>query len=330
MPRSTLTAVLLVALSACQGSDPQPLQLVFRDRFHDGPGVVAGGGASEFVGYFRPNGVGFGMDLRLVRHRAANPDQLEVVGELPTSDVSTSPMLALSGPRAVWWLGSTATLVDLADPGLATTTIALALSGPTSMAVGGHWLLAADGRQLELVDLNSPGTPASFQAPAAVTSLLATQDLFLAFTTSGYVLVTPAGATPTFQAFDDAIIRNFQSAFADGTDAMVSGPGLAFSSSRVVRLDLTVPAAPVIVRSIEVPREYAGFAWDGAGTSVVGVLVDSFGPVLEGYLVHEQADGFSARGIPFPSTRAIGTSFAAHADRLIVQDSEGLGLYRFQ
>ncbi len=327
MPRFTPAALALLGLLACHGSDPQPLEFILGDDFYARGSLVAGGGSNELVAYTRSDGSG-NTSVRVLRHDAERPDELELVGEvdLGWGWGATVDHLAVSESVAAASGSGGITLIDLASPSLALSTLPMA-SPPTALALSGRWLLTASGSQLTLVDLDDPASTASNVAASPVTAILSTQGTFLVFTGSGYVHVTP-GPTVTWRAVDDAVIRNFNGAFADGLEAVVAGPSLTLGRSRVVRLDLRSPGSPAVLRSHEVDGAFAGFAWDGGTTSVVAVGGgDAFSAVHEGYVVREQGGAFTSFGIPLPQWFGRGNGIAAHADHLFALSDANFGFY---
>lgn len=337
--RARLALLPLLALSACEflgqlrdpESDPQPVELVAADAFSNAHlSMIAGGGASPFVAYTRWDSNESKSLVRLARHDAAHPDELEILADVSAGDVAA---VFVQGDVAVLWGHPDITVVDLASPELASRTVATPVFGSGSsgssplVAVSGRWLLVSLGDEIALRDLEAPTFSADFTAGSPVTAALSTQDCFLAFTTTGYVHVTPDPLAPTFTTVTDPILRNFKAAFADGAEAIVAGPSLALGKSRVVRLDLASPSAPAVLRSHEVTVPYSFFAWDGGTTSVLatGSGDDS---VLEGYVVHEVGDTFTSAGIPLPMWSGGKNPLAAHGGRLFALGYGGFGVYR--
>ena len=328
-----LALLALLALPACDfldqlrdpQSEPQPIELVSADEFYGDGSVIAGGGQSPFVAYSRWDANTGTRSVRVLRHDAARPDSLELVGDFGTG---SDPRLFVQEDVAVVCDGADMRLIEVASPALSSTAMASPTFGPPqALAVSGRWLVAASDSTLALLDLQTPTSVTSYAAPAAVTAVLATQGTFLAFTATGYVHVTPDPASPTFTAVSDPVLRNFRSAFPDGAEAMVAGPSLALGRSRVVRLDLADPAAPAVRRSHEVDGAFRFFAWDGASISVIATGGDGAN-VHEGYVVHEAREAFTSQGIPLPAWWRDGNPIAAHAGRLFALSSGGLGFYR--
>jgi hypothetical protein len=312
--------IALFALVACRGSDPQPLVFLTGEQFNTVSSIVVGGGSSEFVGYTRP---GF---VRLLRYDQGSPGQVALVGDIDlwaTGDVS---VMAIAGTVAILGSSTHATLVDLTSPLLASKTVPLSML-PDALALDGRWLLTASGNTLTLTDIEQVSPPASAVVTSAVTALVATQGSFLAFTRSGYVHVTPDATAPTFDAVQNPIIRNFQSAFADGAEALVAGPAVSVGRSRVVRLDLRSPGAPAMIRSYEVNGDFGFFAWDGASTSVVAIAGGWGHTVTEGYVVREENGSFTSFGIPLPERSDTANPIAAHANLLFAVGQDGFGVY---
>jgi len=332
MPRLALLLATLAALPACQGSDPQPLQLISRDPFYGDGGVIGGGGASSMVGYTVPSG-GFNTTMiRLVRHDAANPDQLTFVGDVALEPGVEVTRVVVTDQVSAVVAGGEVSLVDLSVPSLPVDVLSFA-RGVEGVAVEGRWLLAISGNDLALVNRDAPLSITTYTSSVAPTGILATQGMFLVFTTTGYVTVDPSGPTPTFQPVADPDLRNIRDAYADGAGAVVAGPGAAVAQSKVLRLDLTAPASPVVVWRHDVPGSYVTFAWDGASTSVVAVHGDGDGfpgSFREGFLVREADDGVHDTGIPLPLWFGGGHPLAAHASRLFAMDESGMLLLGFR
>ncbi len=136
--------------------------------------------------------------------------------------------------------------------------------------------------------------------------------------------------TPVFTAVDHGVLRNFRGVYPDGAEAIVAGPSTTLGKSRVARLDLTSPAAPVVVRSDEIAAPFGFFAWDGETTSIVAAAGVGATPVHEGYVVHEEGGAFTSAGIPLPQHFGTANPIAAHADRLFALSDFGFGMYRIR
>jgi hypothetical protein len=328
--RLSLAPLLVAALLACRGSDPQPLQFLGGDDFRvwDIEPHLAGGGVSGVFAYTRPWSTD-GALLRVLRHDPNAPDVLTHLGEVEFG-AGTGEVFASDAIIAVVRVGGV-TLVDAADPALPMTDISLA-SPPKLLAADARWVLAASGSTLTLVDRSAPSTRTTATAPAEVTCLLATQGSFLAFTANGYVHVVP-GDVPAFVATAHAAIRGFRAGFADGAEAMVAGPATTIGRSRVARLDLSNPAAPAVLRSHDVDGEFGSFAWDGGDTSVVGIVTHTdpyWEPTVgieEGWVVHEADGAFTSVGTPLPTWQPL-PAMAAHAGYLFALSGAGFGFYR--
>ncbi|HET8538479.1 MAG TPA: hypothetical protein VFL83_01275 [Anaeromyxobacter sp.] len=334
-------ALLLTALlSACQGSDPQPLVWIDGDTFYPGNiAFVAGGGASEFIAYTRfSNSATAPNTIRLLRHRAARPDALELVGDvdLGLGWAAAVSRLFVTGGAAVPCLGSTCWVIDLTSEALPRSTITLP-GEPDGLAIHGRWLVSGAGTTVSLLDLQG-GPGATFTARAPVTSVLPVPPpplpeppagpTFLAFTTVGYVRVT-ADAAPTFAEVDDPTLRSFAAAFPDGAGGLVAGPSPTYGFSRVVRLDLSSPATPVVSHVEELPVHFASFAWDGGATSVVAASPgETFAPLRDGYVLRELEGEFTSAGIPLPQWWGDGVTVAMHADRLFTMSNSGFDMFR--
>lgn len=332
MPVRACAVLALIAFAACRGSDPQPLEFVWGDDVWSR--AIAGGGSSDVVAYSRYDMYTASLSVRFLRHDAARPDDLRLVGDVDVAGWELG-CLFVSGTVAVFCAGGV-TAVDLASGSLPTRTLPLSTS-PQALAAQGRWLLAAAGNTLTLVDLEqpSPAAVASAVASASVTAVLATNGLFFAFTTAGYVRVAPDAVAPVFAEVEDASIRNFRAAYPDGVQAIVAGPSAAVGRSRVARLEFVAPPtqgaplSPVLVSEHEVPAPFAAFAWDGGTTSIVAIASGgTFGEIHEGHVVHEGAGSFTSAGIPLPPYSGSGNPIAAHADRLFAIGSSGIGMYR--
>ncbi len=330
MLRPSVPALALLVLVACRGSDPQPLEFIQGDDFSGWNAVVAGGGSSDFVGYTRWDGLG-NWDIRLLRHLASSPDELEFLGDvrLDLAWNANSPRLFVSDTFAAVCCGTGITLIDLTAPSLTRRTISAGVE-PDALAVNGRWLLTGSASTLTLVDLDGTSSPSSFATASPVTGMVSTAGSFLAFTKGGHVHVTPDATAPAFDEVDDMEVRNFQGAFADGTEAIVAGPAATLGRSRVVRLDLSSPGSPVVLRSHEVDGTFADFAWDGGSTSVVAVADERY-MYGQGYVVREEGGTFRSFGIPLPPPSwGTGGSITAHADRLFALSNTGFGFYRIR
>jgi hypothetical protein len=325
MSRCSLAALALFALLACRASDPQPLEFILGDDFSATSAILAGGGSSGLVAYTRWDGSG-NTSVRVVRYDAAAPEQLALLGEVDLGWGATVSQLAVSEDVAAASGSQGITLIDLGSASLATSLVPLE-APPTVMAMEGRWLLAASGSQLILVDLEEGAPVASLVGPSSFTAILASQGTFFAFDASGYVHVTPE-PTVRWLRVEDAAIRNFHGAFADGAEAVVAGPSLSLGRSRVVRLDLRSPASPVVLRSHEVEGTFAAFAWDGGDTAVIAVGgSDAFSAIREGFVVRESDGTFTSFGIPLPPRFGRANGIAAHADHLFALSDESFGLY---
>jgi len=325
-----LCGLILAAIAACQGSDPQPLELVAVDPFGDQGSLVAGGGASSTVG-FTASRESVPI-VRFVRHDVASPDLTALVGDVRFAESGSVTRLVVSDEAAVATVGGIVKVVDLSDPTLPVESLD-GVGDAADLAVKGRWVLAAVGGELVLVDRDAPVTPARYAAIGAPTALLATQGGFLAFTTIGYVVVDPGAANP-FTESSDALLANVEDARADGAGAVVAGPAPSFGRSRLLRLDLTDPASPVIVRTLELEGAYVAFAWDGDSTAVVAIhgAGDDANPrsFHEGYVVREEADGFAAVGVPLTFWSVGDQPLSAHASRLFAAQARGLALLRIR
>jgi hypothetical protein len=301
------------------------------DRFGDQTSLVAGGGASSTIGHTASSG-GYQV-LRLARHDAASPDQTVFLGDVSFNGAGGITRLVVNDEAAAANVGGVVTIVDLSVPSLPIEVLP-ALGNPADLVVAGRWVLAAAGNDLVLVNRDAPLATTGYTAAGTPTALIATQGVFLAFTTAGYVVVDPAGAAPSFSEVSDAALANLRDAYAGGAGAMVAGPAASFGRSRVLRLDLATPAAPAIVRSHEVPGSYVTFAWDGGSTSVVAIHGDGDGPdprsFHEGYVVREETDGFADFGVPLTFWSQSSQPLAAHANHLFAVEARGLLFLRIR
>lgn len=279
--------------------------------------TLAGGGASGVVAYSAWDGYGH-SPLRVLRHDAAHPDQLADLGTVDLPGYGWE-QLALTGTRAVAGTGgSQIVLVDFTGPDLATTTVQLG-AAPTKVLADGRWLLAASGTRLELVDTTAPATRFTSAAPSPVTSILETAGGFVAFTETGFVRVEPDASSPSFVSSTSVEVRRFRRAFLDGTDAVAAGPAATFGMTRIARLDLSNPRAPVVKKSSELNGEYASFAWDGGEISTLEILGVRGTGWDHGYVVREGPGGFTGTAIQFPYWwQEAETHVAAHAARLFL------------
>jgi hypothetical protein len=268
-----------------------------------------------------------------VRHDAASPDRTTLLGDVSFSGGGSITRLAVTDQSAAVNVNGVVRVVDLSGPSLSIEALP-ALGDADALALAGRWVLAAAGNDLVVVSRDAPDATTTYSAAATPTALLATQGSFLAFTATGYVAVDPTSATTIFREVSDPALANVRDAQAGGATAVVAGPSSTFGRSRVLRLDLTDPAAPAIVRGHEVPGTYVTFAWDGTSTSVVAVHGDGDGadPLRfhEGYVVREGADGFSDAGVPLTFWSESGEPLAAHADRLFAVEARGLLFLRIR
>ncbi len=298
-----------------------PFELIRSESLYT-PAMLSGGGASGVFAYGAWDGYGH-WPLRIVRHDAARPDELTVLGTIDPGYGWSVSALALSGTRAVVAAGTAVTVVDFTGPDLVTTALQLS-AVPTSVLADGRWLLAAAGSSLELVDTTAPTTRYTAAVPSPVDSLLAIAGGFVAFTDTGYVRVKPDAVSPTFVATTSQAVRAFRRAFADGAEALAAGPSTNVGKVRVVRLDLSAPDAPVVKKETELDGAYGSFAWDGGQTSTLEIQGDMGSGLYQGYVIHEGAEGFAGTRVPFPLWVAGDqTHVAAHASRLFLLQQSG-------
>lgn len=324
--------LLLTTLSGCQGSDPQPLEPVSLDRFAGQDSLVSGGGASSIVGYTAPS-AGFLPALRLVRHDAGSPEQLQPLGDVSFAGGGTITRLRVNDEAAALVLDGAVRVVDLTVPSLPVEGL-LVPGAAVDVAVRGRWVAAAIDHGLVLVHRDEPTIAYPFAATSTPGALLATGATFLAFTTTGYVVADTSGPVPAFQEVSDPILRDLRAAEASAGTALVAGPGDAPDRSRVLRLDLTDPAVPVVVHAQEVPGGFVALAWDGGATSVIAVHGEGDGaePTAfhQGYLLHESSGGFQQAGIPLPFWSRCDQPLAAHAGHLFAVEAVGLAHLRIR
>jgi hypothetical protein len=321
-----LLVLALALLSACAGSDRQPLDPVLRDGFRAEGSIIAGG-PTGVVAYTRNDGTGY-IRLRVLRHDAATPDVVEVAGEIELGFLATVSCLAVTATDVVACSGGEVTLFSLGANAFSPSTVSLPIA-PDVVAAEGRWLLAAEGSRLVLVDLEG-GPISAFDSSTPVTAVVATGEAFLAFTNSGYVHVRPDAVSPSFTSVASPALRNLRWAWADGAVALAAGPASTLARSQVLRLDVSSPATPVVVARGEVPVEFDQFAGDGGAMSVIAGADDRFTGTGDGYVVRERSGGFQSAGIPLPHDLGRRTSIAVHADRLFALGIDGLGVYRIQ
>jgi len=323
--------LLLAALAGCQGSDPQPLEPVSLDRFAGQDSLVDGGGASSVVGFTSPSG-SFLPTVRLVRHEAASPERLQLLGDVSFAGVRIT-RLRVTDEAAALVVDGGVRVVDLSAPSLPVEGIAV--PGPAvDLAVSGRWVAVAIDHGLVLVHRDEPSVTHPFATTSTPSALLATGGSFLAFTTTGYVVADTSGAAPTFQEVSDPVLGNLRAAAASGSTALVAGPGASPDRSRVLRLDLTSPSMPLVVHGQEVPGAFVAFASDGDDLSVIAIHGDgdTSEPTAfhQGYLLRESSSGFQYAGLPLPFWSLGDQPLAAHAGHLFAVEAVGLGLLRIR
>lgn len=316
----------LALLTACAGSDRQPLEPVLKDEFYS-EGATIAGGPTGVVAYTRYDGTGQ-VRLRILRHDAAAPDVVEVAGEIDLGFLGQVGCLAVTTTDVVACRGQQVTLFGLEANALSPRTVALPIA-PAVVAAEGRWLLAAKASSLVLADLET-GTTHTFDSVTPVTAVVAAGGEFLAFTGGGYVHVRPDAVSPVFTSAGDAVLRNLRWAWSDGAVAVAAGPAPTLGWSIVLRLDVSRPATPVIVAALQVPLEFRAFGWDGGAMSVVAGGDDGSSGIKQGYVVREQPGGLQGAGIPLPLYFGGGNPIAAHGDRLFALGRDGLGVYRVQ
>jgi hypothetical protein len=323
-----LALLACIAFAACQGSDPQALELVSLDPFGAQDSLIEGGGASSIVGYTSPAGSGI-PTLRLVKHDAANPDRVEPIRDVGFSGANAITRLRVTDEAAVLVVDGSVRLVDLSVPGQPSEQIPVA-GVVGDVAAAGRWVAAAVEGGVALVNRDAPATSYPFAAASTPTALLASAGGFLAFTATGYVVVDLAGAEPAFWEVSDPVLRDLRSVAAAGGGALAAGPAATPGRSRVLRLDLSDPGAPVVVRSHECAGAFVAFAWDGGVTSVIAVhgAGDDAAPASfhQGYLLREGPGGFEESGLPLPFWSQSSQPIAAHANRLFAAQAGGVAL----
>lgn len=328
-PLALLASAVLAA--GCLKSDPQALQLLEHDDYQAWPwATTGGGGATDLVAYSRESYDG-NVEIRVLRHDAAQPDRLESLGEVNLGTAAAPSSIVVSGTTVLALLGPTVIVVEAGAGPLATSTLSL-YPEPNLVTADDRWLLAASGSTLTLIDRTSPTSRASLDAPADVTALLPTGGSFLAFTTAGFVHVTPALPTPGAVAVADANVRGFRSVYGAGVEALAAGPATKLAS-RIARLDLSDPAAPAVRWIAEVPGAFYAFAWDGEDTAVLALEETEPGStapwVYEAWVLRERNGGpVPPFGIPLPGWRPGTPNLAAHAGDLFVVGGPGFGHYR--
>jgi hypothetical protein len=329
--RRLLLLAILAALAACQGSDPQPLTLLSLDHLGGADSLVDGGGAAATLGYTVQDGTST-PTIRLVRHDAASPDTLAFLGDVAFTAGGRVTRLRVSDEAAGVILSGTVWVVDLAAPTLATMQLP-APDTAVDLAVAGRWVAVAVDHGLYLVDRGDPRRTFLQAAVSTPTALLATPGGFLAFTTAGYVMADTTSGTPAFAEVVAPALANLQAATPAGSGAMAAGPGSAFDRTRVVRLDLTDPAAPAVAASQEVSGAFAGFAWDGGDASVVAIHGDDDGAAPttfhQGYLLREGGGGFHGSAVPLSFWSLSGQPLAARSGLLLAAGASGVALSRF-
>ena len=148
------------------------------------------------------------------------------------------------------------------------------------------------------------------------------------------MVVDTSGAVPAFHEVSDPDLGNLRAAIASGATALVAGPASSSDRTRVLRLDLADPAAPVVVRRQEVPGAFVALASDGAGTAVVAIHGE--GDTAEstafhqGYLLRESGGGFQVTGLPLAFWSQSQQPLAAHAGHLFAVQGVGLGHLRIR
>ncbi len=334
-PRRRLAPPLLaLALAGCQGSDPQPLTLLSSDAFGGASSLVDGGGADATIGYTSSAASGL-PTLRLARHDAASLDVVVPLGDVVFRDGGRASRLRVTDEAAALLVSGVAWVVDPADPALSAERLSLP-DGVTDLAVSGRWVAAATDRALVLLDRDDPAGPASFATTSTPTGLTATRAGFLAFTTTGYLVVDTGVPGGSVTEVADPVLRDLREARpdADRGTAVAAGPGSAADRSRVLRLDLSTPATPVVLRSAEVAGRFVAFAWDGGDASVLAIhgAGDDARPESfhEGWLLRERAGGFEVSGLPLPFWSTSAQPLAARAGRLLAAQGGGAALLRLR
>lgn len=328
--------LLLAALAGCQGSDPQPLEPVSLDRFAGQDSLVAGGGGSSIVGYTSPAG-SFLPTVRFVRHDPANPEQVQLLGDVTFGGGGRISRLRVNDDAAALIVEGGVRVVDLAAPSLPVEGIPVPIPVPgiaVEVAVGGRWVAVAIDHGLVLVHRDDPLVAHPFTASSTPGALLATGSSFLALTTMGFVVADTSGPVPTFLEVSEPNLGGLRAAEVSGSSALVAGPGSSPDRSRVLRLDLTSPRVPVVVHEQEIPGTFVALAWDGGATSVIAVRGEGDGPeptaFHQGYLLRESAGGFEATGLPLPFWSISDQPLAARAGHLFAVQAAGLAFLKIR
>lgn len=335
IPRPAAAALLLCALglAGCQGSDPQPLSLVSRDAFGGSESLVDGGGGGATLGFGSPPVTG-PTSVRLLRLDAADPDLATLIGDVPLGGRATR--LRVTDEAVAALVGGALLVADAADPALLPVAFE-APEGAADLAVRGRWIAVAANHALHLLDREGLAAPASYPTTATPTAPVATAWGFLCFTATGWVTADVTGPTPAFREVADPLLRDARAAAAlpGGAGAWVAGPGGAADRARVLRLDLSDPAAPVVLRSADLAGAFVAFAWDGGEEAVLAVHGEGDDPARpesfhEGWLLRESAGGLAATRLPLPFWSRSAQPFALHARRLLAAQPGGVTLLRLR
>ncbi len=330
-PGGAALAVAALALAACQGSDPQPLEPISLDPRGGPESLVDGGGGASLVGY-TSSGASAPSGLRLVRAGAGGGPAV-LVGDVVFPGGGPITRLRVSDEAAAVIVDGAVWLVDPTSPALSTEPIP-ASAGASDLAVRGRWVALAVDHGLVLVDRQAPLVPFQQAASSTPAALLVTPTGFLAFTAAGYLVVDTTGATPSFTEVTDPGLSGLQAGRAAGGDAVVAGPGSGPDRTRVLWLDLADPAAPAVTRAEEVPGAFVALAWDGGDGAVVaihGAGDDArLGSFHQGYLLRGAAGGPAAAGIPLPFWSLSPQPLAAKDGQLFAAQAGGVAQLRIR
>jgi hypothetical protein len=327
-----LAPALACALAACQGSDPQPLELLSADR--SGASAVGGGGDGDVIAY----GIGSGFGPSAVRFVAldpAAPGGLAFLGDVDVSATGAPDRIAIRGDVAAVTGLNVVVLIDLTSPSLPARAVSVP-SPVTGMALFPGWLATTSTASVTLVDLAPGGETRTWPCAAAPTAVLSTNaSRFWIFTGGGYLELDlsslPAAGT-TLAPVPSATMRGVVAGYVGADMAVAVSPGSTPGTTRVQRLDGTPGASPQALETLELPWVYSGFAWDGAGRGVLSVN-DPTDPYAnfsrEGWLITDAGGRLSASGLPLPDYQARQQTLAARSGQLFILD-QSASLLRFQ
>jgi hypothetical protein len=283
---------------------------------------------------------GFRETLHLYKHQSAAPDDLLDLGNVylgvdtlyhRVPHIAFSPDWAAvtidfnDGPSG--WIA----LVSLANPApVRTATLPLAYVLDRALAAG-RWLLVAGGQRLDLFDLVNPSSPSlakSFTTAGLVTCFAAVTDGFLVVTDSGYGHVHADPANATYSETADASVRSFRKAYVSQGSAYVGGPSPIAGKSRIGRVDLSDPAHPMLVLSLDVDGNFTGFAYDGSSRYLLEIKGKdlSSGDRAIVYLENQGSLTLTAQGPMAPTFGNASRLFARDGHAYLLES--GLSIYR--